>query len=250
MRMPQLKLFLLALGFYTRLPVPPMPDYRQLPQSTVCLPLIGWLVGGITALSFYFADFLWPQTTAVILALIAGIFLTGAFHEDGFADVCDGFGGGWGKQRVLEIMKDSHIGVYGFLGLLLIFLLKISLLAAMPADIVPLVLLSGHSISRLPPLLLMRRYSYARIGDSKAAAAVYQPNRNELIFATGMALLPMALLPALCLLAILPVLLVTLYLGRYFYRIIGGYTGDCLGASQQVAETVFYLAVSALWTFI
>jgi len=248
--MPHPKLFLLALGFYTRLPVPPMPDYRQLPQSTVYLPLIGWLVGGLTALSFYLADFLWPQTTAVILALIAGIFLTGAFHEDGFADVCDGFGGGWGKQRVLDIMKDSHIGVYGFLGLLLIFLLKISLLAALPAAALPLILLSGHSVSRLPPLLLMRRYSYARTADSKAAAAVYRPSRNELIFAYTIALLPLALLPALCVSAIVPVLLVNVYLGRYFYRIIGGYTGDCLGASQQVAETVFYLAVGALWTFI
>src|SRR5664279_1834817 len=95
--MPQLKLFLLALSFYTRLPGPQSQDYTKLPQAVLYLPLVGWLVGGITALSFYLADLLWPQATAVILALIVGIFLTGAFHEDGFADVCDGFGGGWGK---------------------------------------------------------------------------------------------------------------------------------------------------------
>ncbi len=92
------------------------------------------------------------------MAIIAGILLTGALHEDGFADVCDGFGGGMGKQRILEIMKDSHIGVYGVLGLLLMLLLKISVLSAMPAAAVPLVLLAGHSISRLSPLLLMQRY--------------------------------------------------------------------------------------------
>ncbi|MFZ2404337.1 MAG: adenosylcobinamide-GDP ribazoletransferase [Methylobacter sp.] len=265
--MPHLKLLLLALSFYTRLPGmaevsqsvgnrcdrlphPQTLDYKQLPQSAVYLPLIGWLVGGICALVFYLADLLWPQATAVILALISGILLTGALHEDGFADVCDGFGGGMNKQRILEIMKDSHIGVYGFIGLLLMLLLKISVLSAMPAATVPLVLLAGHSISRLSPLLLMRRYEYAREHHSKASGAVYQPNFRELIFATVIALLPLALLPLLCTLAIIPVLLATVLLGHYFYRRIDGYTGDCLGASQQVAETIFYLSVSALWIFI
>jgi adenosylcobinamide-GDP ribazoletransferase len=248
--MSHLKLFLLALSFYTRLPHPQMLDYKQLPQAAVFLSMIGWLVGGICALVFYLADLLWPQTTAVILALIAGILLTGALHEDGFSDVCDGFGGGMSKHRILEIMKDSHIGVYGLLGLLLLLLLKISVLAAMPAAAVPLVLLAGHSISRLPPLLLMQRYEYARGNDSKSSGAVYKPNVRELIFATVIALLPLALLPALAALAIVPVLLATVFLGHYFYRRIGGYTGDCLGANQQVAETVFYLSVSALWIFI
>jgi adenosylcobinamide-GDP ribazoletransferase len=248
--MLQLKLFLLALSFYTRLPGPQSQDYTNLPQAVLYLPLVGWLTGGIMAASFYLAGLLWPQTTSVILALIAGIFVTGAFHEDGFSDVCDGFGGGWGKQRILEIMKDSYIGVYGALGLLLIFLLKISLLAGMLSTDVPLVLLAGHSISRLPPLLLMFYYNYARSYDSKSQGAVYKPNHGELAFATVIALLPLLLLPALCALAVLPVLAVNYCLGRYFHRQIGGYTGDCLGASQQVAETVFYLSVSVLWTFI
>ncbi|PPK72564.1 cobalamin-5'-phosphate synthase [Methylobacter tundripaludum] len=242
-------LFFLALSFYTRLPHPQALDYKRLPQAAIYLPLIGWLVGGIAALIFYLADLVWPQATAVILALISGILLTGALHEDGFADVCDGFGGGMNKQRILEIMKDSHIGAYGFIGLLLMLLLKISVLAEMPAAI-PLVLLAGHSISRLSPLLLMQRYTYARGNDSKASGAVYQPSFRELAFATVVALLPLALLPALCMLAIIPVLVATLFLGHYFYRRIDGYTGDCLGASQQVAETVFYLSVSALWIFI
>ena len=265
--MRHLKLFQLALSFYTRLPgmaevsqsvgnrCDRLPhsqtlDYKRLPQASVYLPLIGWLIGGICALVFYLADLLWPQTTAVILALIAGILLTGALHEDGFADACDGFGGGMDKQRILEIMKDSHIGVYGFIGLLLMLLLKISVLSATPAATVPLVLLAGHSISRLSPLLLMQRYEYAREQHSKASDAVYKPNFRELAFAAIIALLPLTLLPVLCALAIIPVLLATLLLGRYFFRRIGGYTGDCLGASQQVAETVFYLSVSALWIFI
>ena len=248
--MPHLKLFLLALGFYTRVPCPQKLDYKQLPQATVYLPLVGWLVGSISAASFYLADLLWSQTTSVVLALVAGVFLTGAFHEDGFADVCDGFGGGWGKQRILEIMKDSHVGVYGVLGLLFMLLLKVSLLSAMPLSTLPLVLLAGHSMSRLSPLLLMQHYIYAREHDSKALGAIYKPNFQELAFATAIALLPLALLPALCALAIIPVLIATMLLGHYFYRYIGGYTGDCLGASQQAAETIFYLSVSALWIFI
>ncbi|WP_340120736.1 adenosylcobinamide-GDP ribazoletransferase [Methylobacter svalbardensis] len=248
--MPDLKLFLLALSFYTRLPHPKIPDYKQLPQAAVYLPLIGWLIGGSCALVFYLADLVWPQTTAVIMALSAGIFLTGALHEDGFADVCDGFGGGINKLRILEIMKDSHTGVYGLLGLLLMLLLKISVLTTMPAAAVSLVLLAGHSISRLSPLLLMQRYTYARGNDSKSSGAVYQPDFQELAFATVTALLPLALLPVWCAPAIISVLVATIFLGRYFYRHIGGYTGDCLGASQQVAETVFYLSVSALWIFI
>lgn len=248
--MYHLKLFLLALGFYTRLPGPQSQDYTKLPQAVLYLPLVGWLVGGITAASFYLADLLWPQVTAVILAFIMGVFLTGAFHEDGFADVCDGFGGGWGKQHILEIMKDSFIGVFGVLGLLLIFLLKVSLLGGMLPAVVPLVLLSGNSISRLPPLLLMQRYDYMREDDSKSAGAVYKPNFQELAVVTVIALLPLTLLPVICVSAVVPVLGVNWVLGRYFYRTIGGYTGDCLGASQQISETVFYLSVSALWIFI
>lgn len=248
--MPDLKLLQLALSFYTRLPTPQNLDYQQLQQASVYLPVIGWLVGAVSALVFYLSALLWPPMTAAILALIAGILLTGAFHEDGFADVCDGFGGGWGKQRILEIMKDSQVGAYGAIGVCLLLLLKISLLTAMPVAAVPVVLLAGHSISRLPPLLLMQRYRYARQEHSKGGAAVFKPGKRDLLFAAACALLPLLLLPALCLLAIIPVLLGSCLLGRYFYRHIGGYTGDCLGASQQIAETVFYLGISALWTFI
>ncbi|MDO9106236.1 MAG: adenosylcobinamide-GDP ribazoletransferase [Methylovulum sp.] len=248
--MHHLKFLQLALSFYTRFPTPQNLDYQKLPQASIYLPLVGWLVGGGCALMFYLAALLWSPFTAAILATITGILLTGAFHEDGFADVCDGFGGGWGKQRILEIMKDSQVGAYGAIGVCLLLLLKISLLGALPAAAVPWVLLAGHSISRLPPLLLMRRYGYARQEPSKGGAAVFKPDRQGLLFAAVCALLPFVLLPVLCWLAVIPVLLVNGQLGRYFYRHIGGYTGDCLGASQQLAETVFYLSIGALWTFI
>jgi adenosylcobinamide-GDP ribazoletransferase len=246
--MPKTHLLLLALSFYTRIPVRNNLDYTKLPEASVLLPLVGWLVGGLSGLCFYFTAQWWDYTTAIILSLICGISLTGAFHEDGFADVCDGFGGGYNKERILEIMKDSQIGAYGAMGLILLLALKVSLLSSLPAIILPCTLLAGHSLSRFSPLLLMFCYDYARTGNNKSGASVYKPKTNELVFAGIISLIPFFLLPINTLLAIPLTLLVTWQLGRYFHRHIGGYTGDCLGASQQVAEVVFYLTASALWT--
>lgn len=243
------KLFLLALSFYTRLPAPKQQDYTKLSQASIYLPLVGWLVGGLSALCFFSTSLIWNQSTAVILSLIFSILLTGAFHEDGFADACDGFGGGYGKANILAIMKDSQIGVYGAIGLLLLFALKISLLNSFSLSSVPAVLIAGHSISRFQPLLIMWRYDYARIDNSKTGAAMYQPSDAELLFTGLIAIIPMLLLPPVCMVSIAIVFLVNWRLACYFQNHIGGYTGDCLGASQQVAETIFYLGVSALWTF-
>jgi adenosylcobinamide-GDP ribazoletransferase len=241
----------LAISFYTRLPIATNKlDYSQLAQAAIYLPVVGWLVGSCVALAFYGATLLWSKVTAVIIAVIVGIVLTGGLHEDGFADVCDGFGGGYDKTRILAIMKDSHIGVYGVLGLFLLLALKISVLSELSTEQLPLLLIAGHSVSRFAPLLIMHSYDYARIDNSKVAQAVYSLSRKELFVAAVCASLPLLLLPALCSLAVLSVLLVNHLLGHYFYRHIGGYTGDCLGASQQVAEVVFYLTVSSLWIFI
>ncbi len=250
MTKPNAQHFWLAVSFYTRLPCPKNLDYSQLPQATIYLPLIGWLVGGASAITFYAAQFLWSSTVSILLAIISGIFITGAFHEDGFADVCDGFGGGYDKTRILTIMKDSAIGVYGALGLGLLFALKISILISLPLEKLPVIFITAHSVSRLTPLFLMYFYDYARLENSKSQIAIYRPTRHDLISAKVIAVLPILLLPPICWFAILPLGLVTFGLGRYFHKHIGGYTGDCLGATQQVCETVFYLSVSALWTFI
>ncbi len=244
-----LKLLNLALGFYTRLPVPEAQDYSRLPQASLYLPLVGWLVGGLSGLCFYLADIFWPQSTAVILALVFGILFTGAFHEDGFGDVCDGFGGGYGKERILGIMKDSRIGAYGAIGIFLIMALKISLLASLSATFLPFILVSAHSISRFQPLLIMRFYDYARIDVSKSGSAMYKPSLKEMVTVGSISLLPLLFLPLVFGFSILFMLLASFALGQYFYKHIGGYTGDCLGAVQQVSEVVFYLAVSTLWTF-
>ncbi len=112
--------------FYTRIPCPKNIDHNPdyLNKASRYFPLIGWIVGGISFLVYYLSAVLFTNEIAVILALIAGILTTGAFHEDGFADVCDGFGGGWTKEKILMIMKDSAIGAYGAIGVVLLFLLK------------------------------------------------------------------------------------------------------------------------------
>lgn len=242
--------FWLALSFYTRLPCPKNLDYSQLHRAAIYLPLIGYVVGGASAIVFYFAQFFWSQTVAILLALIAGILVTGAFHEDGFADVCDGFGGGYEKERILQIMKDSAIGVYGALGLGLLMTLKITTLVSLPLEKLPIIFISAHSVSRLMPLFLMRFYDYARLENSKVQSAIFKPTFGELCFALICATLPLFFLPAIFWFLLLPLGFATLFLGRYFYRKIGGYTGDCLGATQQITETIFYLSVGALWKFI
>ncbi len=110
----QLRLLLTAVMFYTRLPVPRWVGHSddQLNRATVYFPLIGWLVGGVAAGVYWGAAQLWPPLVAVLLSTGAGVLLTGAFHEDGLADTCDGFGGGWTRERILTIMKDSRVGKY------------------------------------------------------------------------------------------------------------------------------------------
>src|SRR5436190_15086530 len=127
----ELHIFFTALLFYTRIPCPKNIDHNPdyLNRASRYFPLMGWIVGGIAFVVYYLSCFLFNSEIAIVLSIIAGILTTGAFHEDGFADVCDGFGGGWTKEKILMIMKDSAIGAYGAIGLALLFLLKFKLLS-------------------------------------------------------------------------------------------------------------------------
>src|SRR5215213_7826698 len=111
----ELRLLFTALQFYTRLPVPRWVGYSEtaLNQATRYFPLIGWLVGLLAGATWLIGTYLVDAPTGLLLSMMASVLLTGAFHEDGFADVCDGFGGGWTKEKILLIMKDSRLGAYG-----------------------------------------------------------------------------------------------------------------------------------------
>ncbi len=247
----ELSYFLAALGYFTRVPVPAWVGFsaESLQQAARYLPAVGLLVGGVAAAVFWGAAKLWPVPVAVLLAMAASIAVTGAFHEDGLSDTADGLGGGWDKQRILEIMKDSRVGSYGVVALVLALLGKFSLLTSLDVSWVPITLLAAHAFSRFCALTLMATMDYARDdSQSKAKPVAARLSFGALLFALVFAAAPLLWLPPVQALAgVLLAMLATLWLARKCRRWLGGYTGDCLGAVQQVAELGFLLGVGAVW---
>lgn len=252
--------------FYTQIPCPKNIDHNPdyLNKASRYFPLIGWIVGGISFVFYYVGAFLFNNEIAVILAIISGILTTGAFHEDGFADVCDGFGGGWTKEKILLIMKDSAIGAYGAIGVVLIFLLKFEgILTALPkSEIVNLqsticnllLFTSAHSVSRLAAISIVFTHHYSREdASSKSKPIAKKFTWKEVVGALFFGLVPLVILSFFqwqLLLVLIPVFIARYFLARYFQKWIDGYTGDCLGATQQVCEVIFYLSIIGIWKFI
>ncbi|MFC0170758.1 adenosylcobinamide-GDP ribazoletransferase [Pseudoduganella danionis] len=251
--MHQLRLFFTALQFFTRLPVPGWVgfDPAWLNQASRYFPLVGVVVGLIGAGVYALAALLLPAPVAAVLSTAATIYATGAFHEDGFADMCDGFGGGMTRQRVLEIMKDSRIGAYGAIGIVCMLALKCSTLAMLDPAMAISALLLTHPISRLMATSLIWRLRYAR-EEGKAKPLAQSMHNSEFALAGITALLPALLLIATGWLtwtalgySLLAALIATLWLGRKIHQRLDGYTGDCLGAVQQLSEVTIYLALLA-----
>src|SRR5580704_12648928 len=167
----QFVLFLVATQFLTRLPTPAWADFQTnwLPQSARYFPLVGVLVGGINVGVWWLLGHWLPAAVTVGLMLAVSLLVTGALHEDGFADTCDGFGGGATPDRVLSIMKDSRIGAYGAIGVSLMLGLKWTALAALPLALFPLVVIAAHAMSRWCAVGLIWRLAYVRVdGEAKA----------------------------------------------------------------------------------
>lgn len=245
----QWRYFLTAVMFFTRIPIH-LNDFDEvdLNKSTRFFPLVGILVGTLGALVFWLADILLPLEVAVLLSMAATILLTGAFHEDGLADTVDGLGGGWSKEQVLAIMVDSRIGSYGAIGLVMVLLTKYQALSYQTAALIPVSIVAGHALSRLCAVLVMFTQSYVK-AEGKAKPLATQLNISELTIATFFGLLPMAFLPLKFLTALLPVAIVWLWFSAKIKARIGGYTGDCLGAMQQLTEIAFYLGLLASAAF-
>lgn len=244
----ELARFFAALRFFTRLPAPAWVGHSQdqLDHAARYFPLVGILVGTLAALTTELAALALPVSLAIALGMAVGVLVTGAFHEDGFADVCDGFGGGWDKAQVLAIMKDSRVGSYATIGVVLLLLGKWQALneidAAFDWPALACALVAAHAVSRLASVSLIFTLDYVR--DDAAAKAKPLATRlrwHELGIAAVCGLAPCLLLPMhATLVALAATALVTALLARYFVRRIGGYTGDCLGATQQLAELAFY----------
>lgn len=239
-----------ALRFLTR--VPGLPGGEEsaadLARATVWFPLVGGFVGLGGAVVYVAAAWVWPPSVAAILAVAATAALTGAMHEDGLADTFDGLGGGWTAEQALRIMRDSRIGVYGTLALTLVTLLKVGALASMTPTDAGRALLAGHVLSRWTALPLMRHLPYARKGDGAARPFAETVTRARLITGTVLASLLLAgIWGARALAPALVAALVTLIAGLWFHRRLGGMTGDCLGAANQLVETGVYLTLAASW---
>lgn len=247
----QLAGFLLAVQFLTRLPVPveglyTAKRYARIPRW---FPAVGSLIGVLTAAVFLVAASVLPPVLAALIATGAGILITGCLHEDGLADLCDGLGSGQPRERVLEIMRDSRIGTFGTAGLGLVLACKIVTLGHMPPDTGAACLIAGHCLSRTACTLVMGLTPYVRSNGrgsgltttlSPAAIAIMAP---FVLFSLFLLLWFAGLLATIVGLAGL--ITGTLIVMRPSQRILGGHTGDVLGAVQQVSEVTFLLTVLA-----
>lgn len=259
----QSRIFFTALMFYTRIPCPANIDHSPayINKAARFFPLIGWIVGLISFGAYWLGATLFGDAVGIVFSLIAGVLTTGAFHEDGLADVFDGFGGGWTKEKILEIMKDSRVGAYGVIALIMLFLLKYlaldELLSATPALPLPLIatlFVAYHALARLTAVNLVFFSSYAREDASSKAKPIAQTHSKTEIFGAYLG----GLLPLLALMywhwqavfLLLPLFGVGAYAKGYFEKWLGGYTGDCLGAVEQIAECVLLLTYLALWNSI
>jgi len=243
----EFELLLIALQFLTRLPISAEISYtdQKVSDSAAYYPLVGIGVGGVGGLSFLLLNGLLPAYVAVWLTVAVLVWLTGCFHEDGFADMCDGVGGGVDKAAALHIMRDSRLGTYGVAGLILLLGTKVATLSAFAPLAVPLVLVAGHSLSRLSAVMVIMTSDYVRAtGIATRVASGISRRRATLMALTGLFVILATILSqgfGVCL-GMLAGCIAGHVVARWqFERKLGGYTGDCLGATQQLSELGLYL---------
>lgn len=261
----QYRLLLVAVQFLTRLPVPSFANYNPqwLHQSSRHFPAVGLLVGILCAGMFWLASLLFTPLVAAVISTAFGIRLTGAFHEDGLADSCDGLGGGLTRARTLTIMKDSCLGTYGVLGLVSALLMKITLLASMSMTVAMVALIIGHTASRLLCISLLALLPYGgEIEHAKAKPMAQQLTPLQGVLSSGWLVLAGVLVVAIFpntmqqigigqwLLALGLALIAMDYMRRLLRRRLEGYTGDGLGATQQLNEVAIYVGLAASVPFI
>lgn len=244
-----------ALIFFTRLPFwriyqPPQACYKAVVEYW---PLCGWLIGGVMAAALYFGSIVFPWPVAVVLAIALRLLVTGALHEDGLADFFDGMGGGIDRDRILAIMKDSHIGTYGVIGLILYFLLLGTTLCCMPPRIAALTVLAADPFAKLVACSVVMLLPYARREEEAKNKTIYRSMSISAIIGLMLqGLLPMSLMLWMTGITWYVVIAVPCIVMSFLYilikRKIGGYTGDCCGAVCLLVELSVYLTVSSLLT--
>ena len=250
----ELHIALTAWMYFVRVPVPKrLADkvsfsQHSLESSARYFTLVGVMVGLVSGLVFLAAlELFASKPLAILLSMAASIVMTGAFHEDGTADFFDAFGGGWwSRERILEIMKDSRIGTFGSVALILMLLIKFQSLLLIPNGMMLIALVGGHALSRLAAGSFLFTHRYVRENDKSYFKPMLKDKGklSDFVLMAGIGVVPLFFMGSLWYLLVVPILaLVTWSFGKYFTSKIGGYTGDCLGATQQIVEVCFYLSL-------
>ena len=232
---------LVALQFLTRLPVPKSldPTKEEFGACAPWYPVVGLIVGGILALAAWGLSLLpFAPGMAALLVLLLGVLLTGAFHEDGLADTQDGIGGGWTKEDMLRIMRDSRIGTYGALALVFLIALRAGALWSMEPSFWPAALIVSHVLARWSNLPLMKFMPYARADAPGLGKPIVEriTTRGLAISTLGVLALCLALGGRLGLVCMIVAALLAFIAGRFFKKRLDGMTGDALGAANVVCE--------------
>ncbi len=235
-----------AVTFMTRLPLGGEPSDKAVAASIKWYPLAGLLIGGILAALFWFLGYLFRAEVSLVMTLIAGLVLTGALHEDGLADTFDGMGAGPDRDRMLDAMKDSGIGAFGVTAVVSALLLKFVTLSATADLLVIWVLIAAHGLSRAGVFVTLRSTPYAR-SDGKAGFASGATGVVVVLLTCALALVPLWMATGWAPVAagIFAMAMAQAVLRWRVEGRLGGYTGDTLGATQQVGEVAFYLGVLA-----
>jgi len=246
-----IKRFLAALQFLTILPLSVRSgiEGKDLGESLIYFPVIGLLIGALLAgAAFLFSPL--PGLLKSAIIVILSTFITGGIHLDGFADTCDGFYGSRSKEKILEIMRDSRIGSMGAMGLTAILLLKFSVIATLPNDILWKALIAMAVFSRWAQVLACGAYPYAR-GEGKAKYFIERANGREIAIGVFFTLAVFFLLMHLMGILLFFVSAACVYFFmRYINKKIGGMTGDTIGAVNEIAEVSILLLLgimSGLW---
>lgn len=249
----QLELFWLALGFFSRLPIPSNTPYseQRMNQAGRYFGVVGVVLGVICGATFAVFHTLFPASVAVVMTIVVSLLLTGAFHEDGLTDMADGIGGGMTLERRLTIMKDSRIGTYGAATLVMALLAKFVFLSELASigDLMAIIVVA-YTLSRCVAASLIHDMPYvADLDSSKSKPLASKQNNIDLAVLIATAVLVSLLLPV----GLAALLMVLAVVFRHLFKVwlikrIGGFTGDCLGAAQQLMELLSYLLILAWFT--
>lgn len=247
----EIRIFFTALMFYTRIPCPKWVDHNPIymKESARYFSLIGWIVGGISATVFILTNQFFSTNISILLSIATSIRITGAFHEDGLADVSDGFGGGWTKDKIILIMKDSRLGTFGVLSLIIVLLLKFTSLQEIPTHTIPFVIIFGNVLSRTIAARMLYRGNYVQNNNNaKAGSAADKLSTTSLLVNILFGIVAFAFFLEWIYLLIIPILIILeTLMYRFYKKWINGYNGDCAGAVQQISEVVIYLTLLAIW---